>query len=208
MQSSSSTLAKCSSDTVLRNMFEARKRVFVDLLKWDVPVLQDTFEVDQFDDSEATYLVLADENGRHRASARLLRTDRAHILGELFSCLCDGPVPSQPDFREITRFCIEPGLSRTGRRVARDQLVTALAEHALANGIAGYTAVAHRAWFHQIAGFGWRCVPLGKGCRIGGEDLVALQIDIDGNTLEALAHGGIYSPGAFRTVGADQGLVS
>lgn len=73
-------------------MFEARKRVFVDLLKWNVPVLDDAYEIDQFDTPVASYLVLTDGESRHRASARLLRTDGAHILGELFPCLCDGPI--------------------------------------------------------------------------------------------------------------------
>ena len=62
-------------DRLLRTMFEARKRVFVDLLKWDVPVLEGAYEIDQFDTREATYVILADEEGSHRASARLLRTD-------------------------------------------------------------------------------------------------------------------------------------
>ncbi|HWU72384.1 MAG TPA: acyl-homoserine-lactone synthase, partial [Sphingomonas sp.] len=35
---------------VLRRMFEARKEVFVDLLGWDVPVLDGRYEIDQFDD--------------------------------------------------------------------------------------------------------------------------------------------------------------
>ena len=40
-------------DRLLRTMFEARKRVFVDLLKWDVPVLEGAYEIDQFDTREA-----------------------------------------------------------------------------------------------------------------------------------------------------------
>jgi len=46
-------------DGVLRAMFAARKAVFVDLLKWDVPVLGGAYEIDQFDDEHAAYLVLA-----------------------------------------------------------------------------------------------------------------------------------------------------
>ena len=38
----------------LRSMFEARKRVFIDLLKWDIPALADRYELDQFDDEDAT----------------------------------------------------------------------------------------------------------------------------------------------------------
>ena len=41
------------SDRVFRSMFEERKRVFVDLLGWDIPVLAGRYEIDQFDDDEA-----------------------------------------------------------------------------------------------------------------------------------------------------------
>lgn len=208
MQNFALPLQACPSDPALRAMFEARKRVFVDLLKWDIPVLDGTYEIDQFDTPDASYLVLTDGGGRHRASARLLRTDCAHILGELFPCLCDGPVPSRPDFREITRFCIEPSLSRVDRRAARDELVTALAHHALATGLSAYTAVANRAWSRQIENFGWQCRTLGSGCRIDGEDLVALQIEIDCKTPDDLARGGIYRKGAYRVAEAAPELVS
>src|SRR5690554_3010471 len=81
---SSSQSVPHKSDPALRSMFEARKKVFVDLLKWDLPVLDGRFEVDQFDTPEAVYLVLTDESANHRASARLLRTDRSHILALLW----------------------------------------------------------------------------------------------------------------------------
>lgn len=69
---------------VLRRMFAARKEVFVDLLRWNVPVVDDRFELDQFDDGDARYLVVTDAAGGHRASARLLPTTRPHLLGTLF----------------------------------------------------------------------------------------------------------------------------
>lgn len=145
MPSFATSSAALSSNAAIRNMFEARKRVFVDLLKWDVPVLNDKYEIDQFDTHHAIYLILTGDNGSHRASARLLRTDRAHILGELFPALCDTEVPTGAKTREITRFCIEPTLTRTERRIARNQLVSALVQHALIEGITDYTAVANLA---------------------------------------------------------------
>lgn len=190
------------TDLALRAMFEARKRVFVDLLKWDVPVLGERYEVDQFDTVDASYLVLLDEDARHRASTRLLRTDRPHILGELFACLCDGTVPSGPTTREITRFCIEPALSAPERRTARNQLVTTLVEHALSCGITDYTGVASLPWFRQIAAFGWDCQALGSTCEIGGKSLMGLHIRIDGDTPAALARSGIYSPPTCRLMEA------
>lgn len=203
--STSLALASLPSDAVVRNMFEARKRVFVDLLKWDVPVLNDRFEIDQFDTPFASYLILADEEGTHRASTRLLRTDRAHILSDLFSYLCEGPIPGGPETREITRFCIEPSLGRAERRLARNQLVTALVQHALSAGIRDYTAVANLAWYRQIADFGWSCHALGPTRYVDGESLVALHIEIDANTPDDLAASGIYTPSDFHL--ADAGAV-
>src|SRR3546814_10186492 len=68
----------------LRSMFEARKRVFIDLLKWDLPALAGRFELDQFDDVDATYLIVTDARGNHLASARLLLTTRPALLDTLF----------------------------------------------------------------------------------------------------------------------------
>lgn len=183
----------------LRGMFEARKRVFVDLLGWDVPVLAGRYEIDQFDTPEAVYVLMLDPQGQHRASARLLRTDRTHILADLFPMLCEGPVPRGPSIREITRFCIDPQLSRSERRRARNELVSALADHALADGIKTYTAVASLSWFAQITRFGWECRPLGPSRVVCGETLIGLRIDIDTATTAMLAGSGIYSSAGFET---------
>lgn len=87
----------------LREMFEARKRVFVDLLKWNVPVLENRYEVDQFDDAHAAYLIVPGDGGSHAGSARLLPTLRPHILDTLFPELCASPPPRGADTLEITR---------------------------------------------------------------------------------------------------------
>jgi N-acyl-L-homoserine lactone synthetase len=92
----------------LHPMFEARKRVFVDLLKWDVPVLEGCFEVDQFDDEHAAYLIIECRDGRHAGSARLLETVRPHLLDTLFPELCAAPPPRGPNVLEITSKVLTP----------------------------------------------------------------------------------------------------
>ena len=178
-------------DKVLQGMFAARKQVFVDLLKWDVPVLEDLYEVDQFDDAHAQYLVLADRDGRHLGSARLLPTTRPHILGSLYPELCEDAAPSGPDIFEVTRFCLDRSLNARERRGVRDTLVTALADYALANGISGYSAIAEMGWLQQILAFGWRCSPLGLPLWIDGKLLGALAITIEADTPRKLATAGI-----------------
>lgn len=177
----------------IRSMFEARKQVFVDLLRWELPVLAGRFEVDQFDDGHAVYLILTDPERRHLASARLLPTTRPGILSALYPHLCEGPPPSGPNVFEITRFCLSRGLPASERRIARDRLVAAIARFALDNGIATYTGVAELPWLQQILAFGWDCRPLGLPVIDGSRPLGALRIDIDGQTLAKLAAAGIQA---------------
>jgi acyl-homoserine lactone synthase len=180
-------------DHVLRAMFAARKSVFVDLLKWDVPVIEGTYEVDQFDDEHATYLVLADPLGHHLGSARLLPTTRRHILGNLYAGLCEEQPPRGAGTFEITRFCLDRSLRAAARCQVRDTLVTALVDHALARGISAYTAIAEMRWFQQILAFGWRCAPLGMPSQINSSLLAALRIDIDPATPALLVEAGIHA---------------
>lgn len=97
------------------------------------------------------------------------------------------------DIFEITRFCLDRALCAQERRAVRDTLVTALAEHAVANGISAYTAIADMGWLQQILAFGWRCRPLGLPLTIAGKLLGALSIEIDAGTPRLLAEAGIVA---------------
>jgi N-acyl-L-homoserine lactone synthetase len=183
-----------TSTRTLRAMFEDRKSVFVDLLKWDVPVLAGRFELDEFDDEHATYIIIADEAGDHRASARLLKTTRPHILGKLFPKLCAGQPPKGSNVFEITRFCLSRRQSSVSRRHSRTELVSALVSHALSRGIQTYTGVAQFGWFQQILAFGWNCRPLGLPVKLDCGTLGALAIEITPETPALLAANGMWQP--------------
>jgi len=183
-----------ASDAVMRAMFEARKRVFVDLLGWDLPVLAGRYEIDQYDGPHARYLILADTDQNHLASARLLATSRPHILGDLFAGLCDAPPPTGPSTWEITRFCLDRNLRATERRRWRDALVRALAHYALEHGITTYTGVAEQGWLDQVLQFGWHAELLGRPRTIDQMTLGALRIEITPETPALLAANGIHAP--------------
>ncbi len=144
----------------LLSMFEERKLVFVDLLKWDLMITDSRFEIDQFDDDHAVYLLAADNAGRHLGSMRLLRTDRPHILGSCFAYLSDGHVPAGADTLEVTRLCLSPRLRADGRRRVRNRLISAMTDYVLAQGITTLTGVARATWLSQILTMGWRCETL------------------------------------------------
>ena len=94
---------EAAEQPLLESMFEARKRLFIDLLDWDLEVVDGRFEIDRFDDAYATYIVVTGDHGLHRASMRLLPTTRPHLLGSMFERLCANGVPVGADIFEITR---------------------------------------------------------------------------------------------------------
>lgn len=176
----------------LRAMFEARKRVFVDLLKWDIPVLDGRFEIDQFDDAHAIYIILTDRDHRHLASARLLPTTRPGLLNTLYRHLAAQPLPVANTAYEITRFCLSPDIPARDRRSCRDALITALVRFALDRGIQTYTGLAEAGWLKQILAFGWDCSLLGPLQTHGRSTIGALRIHITADTLAQLERSGIY----------------
>ena len=178
---------------ILRAMFEARKRVFVELLKWDVPVIDGRFELDQFDDPHCSYLIVTNAAGDHLGSARLLPTIRPHILDTLFPDLVAGAVPAGPRILEITRFCLSRNQNASERLETRNRLVSAL--------VAYYTGVAELSWLQQILAFGWHCRPLGLPRQYDGALLGALRIDISKETPALLHQGRIWTPEALTQTG-------
>ncbi|MCW3838188.1 acyl-homoserine-lactone synthase [Sphingomonas canadensis] len=186
------TTAAGGCERAMRGMFAARKQVFVDLLGWQVPVLEGQYEIDQFDNADARYLIVTDGGEHHLASARLLPTTRPHILDSLFPALCAAPVPRGPDTFEITRFCLDRNITAAQRRDARNRLVSALVVHALATGVRTYTGVADSAWLAQILQFGWDASPLGQIMTDSYGSLGALRINIDGATPSRLQATGMW----------------
>lgn len=170
---------------LLRTMHADRKAVFVDRLKWQVPVVDDRYEMDEFDTEHALYLVAADpSSGMHLGSVRLLPTTRRHLLGDIFPILVDGEVPRGPDVLEVTRLCTSPLLADwEAHNAVRERLATALIEYALVAGITRYTMVTHMAYLSQLLATGWDVEPLGLPKEIGGQLLGALMVAVKPETL-------------------------
>jgi N-acyl-L-homoserine lactone synthetase len=181
-------------DALFREMYRERKRVFVDLLGWNIPVLDDEFEFDQFDGPTTQYLMMASPDGEHRGSLRMLSTDGPTLLGDIFPFLCDGPPPASPDCWEISRFCLSRRLRAADRRSVRNQLVTAAANFALDNGISAYVCIADMGWLTQIVSFGWRCHPLGLPQQLDCGLIGAMRIEITPETPALMHAAGTWQP--------------
>jgi len=180
---------------LLESMFEARKRLFIDLLDWDLAVVNERFEIDRFDDAYATYIVASDGAGKHRASLRLLPSTRPHLLGSMFERLCEGGVPIGADVFEITRLCLPASEFASERKRLRGALIRAMVDHALAQGIRRFTGVVTARFREQILTMGWDAEALGPGLDMGGGRLGAFAIRIDVATPARLEANGIYALG-------------
>ena len=183
---------------LLARMFQDRKAIFVDLLKWDLPH-DGREERDQFDDRFAEYLIVTDPARReHYASLRLLRTERPHVLGSLFARLCDGRVPTGPHIREISRMCLSPRHRGPQRTAYHNLLASAMTEYALLTGIRAYTGVADMGWMSRVLSAGWRCEPLGMPRRVDGATIGAMMIHIEPDTIRRLQASGKYLSGVLN----------
>jgi acyl-homoserine lactone synthase len=192
------------SDRRLATMAEDRKRLFVDLLGWEVPIIAGRYEIDAFDSDLATYLVAVDEAGAHEGSMRLLPTTTPHILADLFPQLCFGAAPRGLEILEITRLCLPSRLGAERRRLVRDQLISAMVDHALENGITSYTGVVTERFLAQILAMGWYCHTLGRPAEVDGSRLGAFRLYIDAETPARLRTTGIYRPGSILPRSTDQ----
>ena len=186
----------------MRSMFEERKKIFIDLYGWNLPVLDGRYEIDQFDAEDPVYFLIADVDGSHLGSLRLLHSDRPHILGSIFPELCEDDVPAGPHIYEITRLCLSRGLRAADRLVVRNQLITAMTEYAVLQGIEALTGIVEIGFLSQVLAMGWRCMPLGLPRKIDGSIGGAFRIDIDAHTIQGLRTTGIYNPTILRTKSA------
>lgn len=164
-------------------MHADRKRVFVDTLKWALPVVDGQYEVDEYDTQDAIYLIVQEpQTGTHWGSVRIVPTSGPHLLGDKFADLCSGPVPTGPDIWEITRLCTAPGLTRELAAIVRTRLAMALVEFALISGITRYTMMTHMAFLSAVLATGWDCEPLGMPVDIDGASTGALLVTITPET--------------------------
>jgi N-acyl-L-homoserine lactone synthetase len=168
----------------IAEMHRDRKRVFVDGLKWAVPVVDGQYEIDQFDDDGAVYLIELDRRtGKHLASLRLLPSTAPHLLQDVFPNLCDGPVPTGDDVMELTRFCVSPDVRKPDAAVLMNRMWVAAVEYALLFGIARYTCISHMQLLSVMLSSGWEALPLGLPQEIDGQMTGAIIFTITPATL-------------------------
>lgn len=191
--------AQAAEQPLLRSMYADRKRLFVDLLGWDVPVVDGQYEIDQFDNAHSVYVIAADAAGEHEASIRLYPSTEPHMLGTLFPHLCPLGVPVGETTWESSRLCLPQRHGAARRRELRHLLISAMVDIALQRGIEHYTGVIPDSFRREVLAMGWQAESLGPAVPAPGGPIGAFLIHIRPDTPDRLRWTGVYSETAERT---------
>ena len=117
-----------------------RHRLFVERQGWEVPTYRG-LEYDEFDTPAARYLLWVDDAGDARGVARLLPTTRPYMLKKVWPELIVGKPPESDSVWEATRFGCDQTLDAATRRRAVAEILCAMQEFGIRQGIHRYLAV-------------------------------------------------------------------
>lgn len=190
-------------------MHQLRKRVFHDLLRWNVNVVED-WEIDHYDDADPVYVLSYSDGGALRGALRLLPTLGPNMLDDTFPILLDGqPAIRQHGIWETSRFCIDPDISqdRASNQVTitAAELMCGVGELGLASGldrIVTVTDVFLERMFRRMGCPGER---IGAPHKIGSVHAVAIAWEVTPQLLERMkAVAGIEGPVLAEPLSVEQ----
>jgi acyl-homoserine lactone synthase len=154
--------------------FRLRREIFVKERGWKQFDHDGIYEMDQYDNDEATYLISVDEHDEVIGSSRICPTVLPHMLSEQFPALVDGAVPQRIDLVEYTRLAICK--TQRGTQIYSEQFL-GLQEYCLEHGMCGATAIVRTHRIPVLQGVGMNVMPLGLSQEIGGEMCTAIFIE-------------------------------
>ncbi|UUV43253.1 hypothetical protein RCCWILLIS_81 [Rhodobacter phage RcCWillis] len=104
----------------LIEIFKVRKRQFVDVLQWPLPIVGSALEVDQFDNENAVYC-RAKRDGKTVFSVRMLAREHSMVAALWPDLLQHIPA----NYTEISRLCLhDPSVDPEWKRAVAPMLVT------------------------------------------------------------------------------------
>jgi acyl homoserine lactone synthase len=189
---------------VLPAMLRLRHQVFVERQRYEVPTLRG-MEWDQFDTPAAVYLVWRDDEGAPRAVARLIPTTFPYMIRELWPDMVAGAdLPSQPDVWELSRLGVDRTLPAEQRQRAIGEMMCAIGEFALLNGIGAYLLVTSPFLLKgAIIDAGWNAEILGETKQLGRFPVIAARVDVTEASLRAARrHHGVSQP-VLKIIGSE-----
>ncbi|MBM1816141.1 N-acyl-L-homoserine lactone synthetase [Sulfitobacter pseudonitzschiae] len=171
------------------DFLRARKRVFIDHKKWDLPNT-DGMEFDQYDTPQSSAVVVH-EFGRVLAGVRLLPTTaycgcytymlkdaQRGLLQDIPETVLYQEAPVAPHVIEATRLFITPDVSAERRMLVQTKLMQAMASSANAQGakfVIGIVPAIFQRWMTRL---GFSAVPMGPKLNISGDNTQAAIMNV------------------------------
>ena len=164
---------------LLEDNYRLRHRIFVEQQGWHALRRPDARDIDEFDNEDATHILLTDGN-QLVGGSRVTPLDRPNLLQTVFNGLVQDTLPADPSLgADWTRFYVRPD-RREGRRRAPESaaLFCAMMEYALSQGFAFITFVSSLSMVEHGTAVGWRITPLGEPDLVQGKATVAGWIEV------------------------------
>ncbi|SCB50141.1 acyl-homoserine-lactone synthase [Rhizobium multihospitium] len=172
---------------LMDRVFRFRHKIFVEEKGWEDLRQPDGLERDQFDDAHAIHQICL-RGDAIVGYQRLLPTTRPHLLTDVLGDLCRRPPPRGPRVFEWTRFCVARGQREMRPRGDSPflELAQGVVEWGMANRVDTVTVAID--WRLMVIAMQLRFFvrPLGFPARIGRDEVVALRMSFNHETLSAL----------------------
>lgn len=178
--------------TDLHQIFSYRHSVFVDRLKWDLPIAEVGLEIDQFDRNDTCHVVARDASDDIVGYARLLPTTEPYLLSEVFPQLMAGQtIPKSPVVWELSRFCSVDLRAASDRQRQADfwgcqLMLRAAVQCALEHGATHLIAVSAVAMERILSRLGVNAYRASQTMQLHGHSVFAFWIELDNITKNAL----------------------
>ncbi len=165
---------------ILDRQFRLRHEIFVRGRGWSEFEVDGVYEKDPYDNGFAAYIIAVDEMENVAGGFRLYPTTLPHMLSEQFPNLVERNIPRRRDLLELTRFAMR----KTERRSAHYfELLVAIQEYGLGEGLAGYTSVINTLRIPVLQSFGFDIEPLGLPQTMNGETIIAVLFHVSEDCL-------------------------
>lgn len=160
----------------LEEQFRIRHDIYVKQRKWMALDREDGREIDQFDNEDATYLLLI-ENNKVIGGSRFVPTVKPHLSSEVFPFLANiKGVQRGENIVEWTRIFIV----KENRNKERLNLIyNGVLEYCLDEGYDAITVVMETWWLPRFLALGWDVEPLGLPMTYDGMEILSVIININ-----------------------------
>lgn len=157
---------------ILYKMHKLRHDIFVEQKGWEKLRREDNFEIDQFDNDDATYFLKIDAGDRILGGMRLRPTSKASQLGTMFRAMCEFEAPPFADnIWEMSRYFVadKSYRSKAGFPVFYELFFSVL-EYAVSKGIIALSGFLEAITLPRLNALPWNVQYLGNIVTYGGTD--------------------------------------